>query len=86
MPIDLDVQLEYFDRHAEKAYARCLRAFKERKPEIIAEARRRLEAGFPVYGDEGWHWSHERLHQAELEEVGDMVNYRLMKMRQGWPT
>lgn len=82
----LEEQLEYFDRKAERAYAQCLRAFKGRKEEVIAEARRRLIAGYDAYGDEGWHWSHEKLHQAELEEVGDMVNYRLMKMRQGWPT
>lgn len=81
----LDEQLDFFDRKAERAYAECLRDVRARKAEVIAEARQRLIDGHALYGAQGFAWPHERLHAAELEEVADMVNYRLMKMHQGWP-
>jgi hypothetical protein len=84
LTLSLDAQLEHFDRYADRAYARCLRDFKARKEDIIQEARARIIAGYDIYGAEGYHWSYPRLHAAELEEVADMVNYRLMKMYQGW--
>ena len=86
MTLTLEQQLEHFDRKAEQAYARCLRSFKDRKPEIIQRARQRLVEGQGIYGDDGFHWTHARLHEAELEEMADLVNYRLMKIHQGWPT
>ena len=80
----LEEQLAHFDRNFDKAYARCLRDFKQRKEEIKAKSRERLIDGHPIYGDEGFHWSYARLHDAELEEFADAPNYRLMKMTRGW--
>jgi hypothetical protein len=82
--LTLKEQLAHFDRHADKAYTRCLRDFKARREGIIQEARARIIAGYDLYGAEGYRWDYARLHAAELEEVADMVNYRLMKMYQGW--
>ena len=86
MTLTLEQQLEHFDRKAEKAYARCLRTFKDRREQILVEARERLVGSFATYGDESFGKTHEALHQDELEEMADLINYRLMKMWQGWPT
>lgn len=80
----LDEQLAHFDRYAEKAYARCLKEFKDRKPDIIAAARQRLIDGYDVYKAEGYGWEYERLRAARLEEYSDGINYRLMSMFQSW--
>jgi hypothetical protein len=82
--LTLEEQLAYFDRKAEQAYARTLRAYKDRREAILCEARRRMVDSHPLYGDRSWGKSYEALHQDELEEMADSVNYRLMKMHQGW--
>ena len=86
MSIPLDEQLLFFDRHAEKAYVQCLRAFKERREPILCEARRRMAEGYSSYGDTSFHKTHKELRQEELEEMADAVVYRLMRIRNGWPT
>lgn len=80
----LEEQLAHFDRHSAKAYTRCLKDFKVRREAIVAEARQRIIDGFDIYGAQGFSWSFDRLHEAELEEFADAVNYRLMKMYQSW--
>jgi hypothetical protein len=82
--LTLEEQLAHFDRYAERAYTRTLRDYKLRKQEILTEARNRIIAGYDLYGAQGYSWPYDRLHAAELEEGADMVNYRLMKMKQGW--
>ena len=82
----LDEQLAVFDRKSEQAYRRCLRAFKDRREEILAEARRRMVESHPQYGDKSWRKGFCELHQDELEEMADLVNYRVMKISRGWPT
>ena len=82
----LDEQLAYFDRKAEQAFTRCLKDFRARRESIIVEARERIIAGFDMYGAEGFRWDYHRLRQAELEEYADGINYRLMRIYQGWPT
>jgi hypothetical protein len=84
--LTLEDQLDLFDREADRMYARCLRSFKDRKGEILAASRQRLIEGYEQYGAGGFSWPHDRLHQAELEEYADAINYRLMKAHQGWPT
>lgn len=86
MTLTLEQQLEHFDRKAEQAYARCIRAFKDRRSEVLAEARRRLVDSHAEHGDRSFHKTFQELHQDELEEMADLVNYRLMKIHQGWPT
>jgi hypothetical protein len=81
----LEEQLSHFDRYSDKAYTRCLKDFKVRRDQIIAAARERIIAGYEEYGAAGYSWGYHPLHSAELEEAADMVNYRLMKMYQGWP-
>ena len=80
----LEDQLAHFDRYADQAYARCLKDFKARKADILAEARRRLAEGYDLYGEAGYHWTYADLHAAELEEYADGLAYRLMKMYQSW--
>jgi hypothetical protein len=82
--LTLEDQLAHFDRNAAKAYARCLREFKDCKQTIIAEARSRLIAGFAEYGDEGYRRTWAELRDARLEEYADAINYRLMSVYQGW--
>jgi hypothetical protein len=82
MDFDLNSQLAFFDCHAEEAYARCLWDLQLRRAEIIAEARRRLTAGYELYGSDGWHWPYVRLDLAALEEAADMVNYMIFKLKQ----
>ena len=86
MTLSLEDQLQHFDRKAEQAYVKCLRSFKERKEDILAEARSRLINGFTTFGDTGWHRTYQELRREELEEAADMINYRLMRLRNGWPT
>ena len=81
MSTPAETRLAYFNRQAEKAYARCLHDFKARKPEILSEARRRLLVN-PE--DELWTAPYVDLHQAELDADADKVLHRVMKMRNGW--
>jgi hypothetical protein len=82
--VTLEEQLAHFDRYADKAYARCLREFKDRKQSIITEARARIVAGYDLYGAEGYSWEYGRLRAARLEEYADAINYQLMNMYRGW--
>ena len=86
MPIPLDEQLQHFDRHCQQAYVQTLKAFKVRKPEILAEARKRMQEGYAAYGDTSFHKTYDQLRREELEEMADAIVYRLMRIRNGWPT
>jgi hypothetical protein len=88
MTISLADQLEHFDRKCEQALARRVARLRdpEYKARVIAEARRRLVAKHPEFGDEMFHRTHADLAQAELEEDADGLNYRLARQYQGWPT
>ena len=81
----LDEQLAVFDRKSEQAYRRCLRSFKDRHEEILSEARKRMVASYPDYGDRSWRKGFHELRQDELEEMADCINYRVMRIAQGWP-
>lgn len=84
----LEEQLDYFDRKAEQAYKQRLQQAKrpEHKALVIAGARRRLIEGFDLYGDAMFHRSHAELVEEEMQEDEDGLNWRLARMKQGWPT
>jgi hypothetical protein len=79
----LEYQLAYFDANAELAYERALQAFADDRPAVIAAARERLIAGYPVYGTTGWEWPAEKLRDNRREECADAINYTLMEMGGG---
>jgi alpha-L-fucosidase len=81
--IDLTTQLRYFDANVERLFERMLQEIADDRPQIIENARRRLEMGFGIYGDEGWHYTTARLAKERREEYADAVNYLCMESRQG---
>jgi len=81
--LDLREQFAYFDANAERLFERMLQEIADDRPLIIAEARRRLEMGYGIYGDIGWHWPTARLAGERRQEYSDGLNYLLMEARQG---
>jgi hypothetical protein len=79
--LSLEDQLSYFDANFEEAYAAVLNHLQFDREAIKARSRARLEAGFPIYGDEMWGWTPKKLLEEILEELADAPNYALAKMR-----
>lgn len=80
--MDLGEQLAEFDRLKDLAFERCLQEFADDRRATLAMARRRLIAGEPLYGDEGWHWTPARLKREMREERADDVVYEVFELRQ----
>jgi len=78
----LEEQLAEYDRLAALSYERALQESVEERKAIIAEGRRRLMAGEPLYGDEGWHWTPAKLKREKRQEKADDVVYGVFLLRQ----
>lgn len=80
----LEEQLDFFDRRAERALIDGQRWVKNNRGIVLAVARERLIANYPVFGDTSFRRPYDELVQEEIQEYADAPNWRLMRLWQGW--
>lgn len=79
--MELDEQLAHWDRLADLAWERCIQEFIDDEKPTKLEAKRRLRAGEPLYGDEGWYWGPKRLRKERRQERADDLNYMVFELQ-----
>jgi hypothetical protein len=77
LTLPLQCQLRYIREGREASRQRLIAALED--PEmfqrIIEVQERRLFEGYPVYGDQMWHYFPLRLEAEMIEELADALNY-----------
>lgn len=79
--MDWTEQEAHWDRLVDLAWERCLQEHVDDERQTKLEAKRRLRAGEPVYGDAGWFWTPMRLRRERREERADELNYMVFELQ-----
>jgi hypothetical protein len=72
-------QLLLIRRDAPLALNRVVAMIETYRDDILAHTRSRVDAGYDIYGTEGWRKAPHDLDQDTIEELADAVAYQVMR-------